>query len=84
MTNCVVSRTGSGNEVDFAPVPLTTDGVRTESTPIESKWMSRGWRAEAMGIVGKYGRGAVATKDVIELNGDVWAVPAPMVALLLN
>jgi hypothetical protein len=51
--------------------------------PIESKWVDSGWRGEARVIDGKYGRGIMATKSMLDLEGDVWAVPAPLVALLL-
>lgn len=74
------ARTDSGNEVDFAPVSL--GGELT--TPIESKWVSHGWRAESQPLRGKFGSGIVSTKSVLDLSGPVWAVPAPLIALLLG
>jgi hypothetical protein len=62
-------------------VPLA--GAHATTVPIESKWVDTGWRGEARVIDGKYGRGIMATKSVLDLEGDVWAVPAPLVALLL-
>ncbi len=77
------ARTGQGKEVDFAPVPVVDRLDERVTTPIEAKWVSTGWRAEARVIEGRYRRGIVATKDVVGLDTPAWAVPAPMVALLL-
>lgn len=78
------ARTASGNEVDFAPVTLPADSGTALSTPIESKWVDQGWRGEARTIDGKYGRGILATKTILDTSTSVWAVPAPLVALLLS
>lgn len=77
-------RTGSGNEVDLCPVqcPGGADDART--VPIESKWVDTGWRSEARTIDAKYRRGIVATKSILDISRDVWAVPAPILALLLG
>jgi hypothetical protein len=56
----------------------------TRTVPIEAKWVTNGWRSEALVLRGRYGAGVLATKNIVELDGDVWAVPAPMVALLLQ
>jgi uncharacterized protein len=77
------ARTQSGNEIDLAPVNLPTDHGPHSSVPLESKWVDHGWRAEAKTINGKYGRGVLTTKSVLDTSTDVWAVPAPLVALLL-
>ncbi len=78
-------RTSSGNEVDFAPVPIRVGGADTSTVPMESKWVNQGWRREALVIEGKYQRGIVATKDILDTEGHpVWAIPAPVVALLLG
>lgn len=76
-------RTGSGNEVDFAPVPARGPGGPMMTTPIEVKWVSTGWRFEAKGIEGKFGHGLVATRTITDLTKKSWAVPAPVLALLL-
>ncbi len=76
-------RTGGGKEVDLAAVPVTTVAGPQATTPIEVKWVAKGWRGESRVITGKYQRGIVATKDVIDVRGPVWAVPAPILALLL-
>ena len=54
------------------------------TTPIESKWVATGWRSEARVTEAKYDRGIVATKNILDLNNPTWAIPAPLVALLLG
>ncbi|MGH8930186.1 MAG: AAA family ATPase [Egibacteraceae bacterium] len=77
-------RTGSGNEVDLAPVPVATPSGAALTTPLESKWVSGGWRAEAKVIEARYGHGIVATKTVTDTTHPTWAIPAPLLALLLG
>jgi predicted AAA+ superfamily ATPase len=77
------ARTESNNEVDFAPVRVPVPGAHAMTVPIESKWVDTGWRGESRVVDGKYGRGILATKSVLDTDGDVWAVPAPLVALQL-
>ncbi len=77
------ARTLSGNEIDLAPVYVPTPAGPVPSVPIECKWIDQGWRAESKTIDGKYNRGLLATKSVLDTSGPVWAVPAPLVALLL-
>lgn len=77
-------RTGSGNEVDFGPMPLRLGGAHVPSTPFESKWVTSGWRAEALTLENKYGEGLLATKNILDVEGyKTWAVPAGIVSLLL-
>lgn len=77
-------RTESGNEIDLGPVALpAASGART-TVPIESKWVDDGWRSEAKGLDGKYKTGILATKSVLHVERSVWAVPAPLVAVLLG
>lgn len=77
-------RTGSGAKVDFGPLHVPADGGVRRTVPIESKWVDGGWRGESRVIEGKYGEGIVATKSVLDVDRDVWAVPAPLLALLLG
>lgn len=77
-------RTGAGNEIDLAPVPVHRSGTETWSVPIECKWVTRNWRSEALTMRGRYGRGIMATKNILDTSDGVWAVPAPMVALFLQ
>ena len=76
-------RTDSGNEVDFGPVSLASSAGRRSSVPIEAKWVDSGWRAEAQVMEKKYRSGIMATKSILDLGNPTWAVPAPLVALLL-
>jgi len=78
------ARTSGDHEVDLAPVPVPTAAGARISVPMESKWVDHGWRAAARTIDGKYHAGILATKSVLDTRGDVWAVPAPLVALLLS
>lgn len=78
------ARTLTDREVDLAPVTIPSAAGPVITTPIESKWVDRGWKSEAKTVAGKYGRGILATKSVLDVSGDVWAVPAPLVALLLQ
>lgn len=77
-------RTGSGNEIDLGPVPLRVAGTTVMTTPLESKWVSTGWRKEALTVEGKYHRGVLATKNIIDTTNLAWALPAPLVALLIG
>jgi uncharacterized protein len=77
-------RTGRGNEVDFSPVPARGPSGPMMTTPVESKWVASGWRSEAKIVEGKFARGIVATRTITDLQHPSWAIPAPIVALLLN
>jgi uncharacterized protein len=77
-------RTQSGKEIDFAPVPLPTAAGESMTTPIESKWVSHGWRSEALVMENRLHRGVMATRNVVDTTHDVWALPAPVVAALLG
>lgn len=78
------ARTGSGREIDFAPVPCASPAGDHRTVPIESKWVGGGWRAESRVMEAKYRHGVVATKNVTDLSSGVWAVPAPVLALVLS
>ena len=54
------------------------------TVPLEAKWVDAGWRAEAQVVEKKYGRGILATKSILSMEHPTWAVPAPLLALLLN
>jgi uncharacterized protein len=77
-------RTSTGNEVDLAPISLGSAGGPVTSVPIESKWVSDGWRKEAMTIEGRHGSGILATKTVLNLEHAAWAVPAPILAMVIG
>lgn len=77
-------RTGSGQVIDFGPVAVPGPNGSRWTTPIEAKWVVDGWRSEARTIEGRYKAGIVATKNVTRLDTPAWAIPAPLLALLLN
>lgn len=77
-------RTGSGQEIDFGPVDVPGPNGSQRTTPVEVKWVPDGWRAEARTIEGRYHAGIVATKNIIRLDTPAWAIPAPLLALLLG
>ncbi|MHB8719722.1 MAG: AAA family ATPase [Candidatus Dormibacteria bacterium] len=76
-------RTQSG-EIDFAPVSVPTAANAMMTTPIESKWVSTGWRGEAQALEKRFGGGVMATKSIMNFDHPAWAIPAPIVALLLG
>lgn len=65
-------------------MPVPGDAGTETTAPVESKWVDTGWRSEARVIEGKYNAGVLATKSVLDLDHPTWAVPAPLVALLLG
>ncbi len=77
-------RTDSAKEVDFGPLALPSAAGTRLSVPIEGKWVDSGWRADAQVVEKKYGTGILATKSILDLSNPAWAVPAPLVALLLT
>jgi hypothetical protein len=78
------ARTAGGAEIDLAPVPVSGPRGAEETTPIEVKWVSARWRSAGRAIERKYGHGIVATKSVTVCDGRVWAVPAPVLSLILT
>jgi predicted AAA+ superfamily ATPase len=78
------ARTGSGNEIDLAPVAVPSSAGPGRTVPIETKWIDDRWRSEAKVIENKYSAGVFATKSLLNVDYRSWAVPAPIVALLLG
>ena len=77
-------RSASGNEVDFAPVAVPTTAGSATTTPIEGKWVDAQWRKESRAVDAKYGVGVLATKSLLDIDAATWAVPAPLLALLIG
>jgi len=77
-------RTGGGKEIDFSKVPIPSSAGVKQSVPLESKWVASGWRAEARTIEGFFSSGIVATRTILDTTNPAWALPAPIVALLLE
>jgi len=73
----VMYRKTSTREIDFVGPAIGAGGY-------ESKYVDDGWRSEARSLRSQYGRGVMATRSAIDTTGDVWAVPAPFVAYLVN
>ncbi len=64
------------SEIDFVGASI---GV-----PFESKYVERGWKSASRSLAARYGRGIVATRNVLDIDGPIWAVPAAIVAWLLG
>ena len=77
------ARTGAGNEVDLLPVPISSASGAARTVPIEGKWVDDQWRSDARTIEAKYGNGILATKSILNTDHPTWAIPAPLLALLL-
>jgi predicted AAA+ superfamily ATPase len=77
-------RTSSGNEIDLAPVAISTAAGHGRTSPIESKWVDQGWRGEARVVEARYRTGVLGTKSILDGTNPVWAIPAPLLALLLG
>lgn len=73
-----------GGEVDLGPVAVPSANRPVTSVPLECKWVEQRWKGEARTINAKFGRGILATKSVLDTTGSIWAVPAPLLALLLQ
>jgi predicted AAA+ superfamily ATPase len=68
-------RTATGKEIDF---------VGAGQVPFESKYVERNWKSDARTVAAAHGRGILATRNVLDTEGDVWAMPACLVAWLLG
>lgn len=77
------ARTGAGNEVDLAPVSISSPAGTARTIPIEGKWVDDQWRSDAKTIEAKYEAGILATKSILNTDHPTWAIPAPLLALLL-
>jgi predicted AAA+ superfamily ATPase len=70
-------RTGTGAEIDFV-------GPRLE-IPFECKYEDKPWKRSAQTMRARHGRGVLVTRTPLEVDGQaVWAVPAGIVAWLLD
>ena len=77
-------RSNADGTFDFGPVPVPTAAGTAVTIPLEAKWVTRGWRSEALVTENRFGRGVLATKNITDFSHPAWAVPAPAVALLLG
>lgn len=62
----------SGAEIDFVGplVPI----------PVESKYVSKGWKSEKKGLEDVYGHGVIATRDILDTDEKIWAIPSGLLA----
>ncbi len=63
-------------EIDFVG---STIGV-----PFESRYVERGWKSGSRALAARYGRGIVATRNVLDTDGDIWALPTSVLVWLLG
>lgn len=69
-------RTKQGTEVDFVGSLL---GVA-----FESKYVDKKWKGEARTIAARYQQGVLATRSILDTEGDVWAMPVSSLVYLLG
>ena len=67
----------AGKEVDFC-------GPRIGKLGFEGKYIDSGWKQEALTLRAALGAGVLATRGLLDTSGDIWAVPAPLIAWMLN
>jgi predicted AAA+ superfamily ATPase len=77
-------RGSGGGEVDFAPLPVRSSKGDVRTPPIDLKWISDRWKGKMRPLVTVFGSGIIATKNITDTTGPVWALPAPTLALLLG
>jgi uncharacterized protein len=66
----------TGSEIDFV-------GPRLQ-TPIESKYVSQKWRGGRRMLDEHHGHGILATRDILDLNENIWAIPTGLLAWTIN
>ena len=57
----------------------TRPGLALPGPGVDSRW-----RSDARTIESKYGQGILATKSILNTDHPTWAIPAPVLALLLQ
>jgi predicted AAA+ superfamily ATPase len=62
----------SGAEIDFVGPSMPI--------PVESKYVSQGWKSEKKGLEDVYGEGVIATRDILDTNERIWAIPSCLMA----
>ncbi len=70
-------RSSTGTEIDFV-------GRRMGEIAVESKYVDDRWAREAQTLAASGWHGVIATRSVTQWRGEVWAVPAPILALILG
>jgi predicted AAA+ superfamily ATPase len=75
-TRLLFERTKTDAEIDFVGPDL--------DAPFDAKYVDDKWRREAQTMRARYGKGVLATRGVIDMESDVWAIPAALIAWLLT
>ena len=66
----------TGSEIDFVGALI--------DTPIESKYVSQKWKQERKALDEHYQRGVIATRDILDLSEDIWAIPSGLLAWTID
>ena len=66
----------TGSEIDFVG-PLL-------QTPIESKYVSQKWRGGRRMLDEHHGHGILATRDILDLSENIWAIPTGLLAWTID
>jgi uncharacterized protein len=64
------------SEIDFVGASF--------DVPFESKYVERGWRRESRALAARHRAGLLATRNILDIDGAVWAVPAAILVWLLG
>jgi predicted AAA+ superfamily ATPase len=75
-TSVMYMRTATRKEVDFVGPLLGTIGI-------EGKYVDERWKRESLTVAAQFSHGVLATRSIFDVAGNVWAVPAGMLAWLL-
>ena len=84
VTGDTIGHARTSGDVDLGPVTVPSANGPATTIPMESKWVEQGWKGKARTIDAKFGHGILATKSVLNTTGRTRAVPAPLLALLLQ
>jgi predicted AAA+ superfamily ATPase len=76
-TSLMYARTSTKKEIDFVGPLLGNLGV-------EGKYVDDKWKQESLTLKARFGRGILATRSIFDITDDIWAVPAGMLAWLIN
>jgi hypothetical protein len=63
-------------EIDFVGAAI--------GLPFESKYVERNWKGETRALAARHGRGILATRNVLDTDGPIWALPASILVWLLG
>ncbi|HLI31109.1 MAG TPA: hypothetical protein VKU89_00005 [Solirubrobacteraceae bacterium] len=87
-----IGRRGRGRHLDFnqlmyrrtATKEVDFSGPQLDPLAIEAKYIDSGWRAQTRTLRASFRVGILASRGAIDTSGDIWAIPAPLVAWLLS